>query len=139
MKKLFLLVSLLMLLSTATLALAKTAHITFTTPTNETWKTLVIYGTEPYIVQGLEEGTYTAHGQISEPGASSVDASGFIAGTTYYFTALREDANGEKSEYATAISFKVPDNIPTQYEALPKIEIDGHVFTIQITVDSSGN
>ena len=134
MKKLFLLASFFILLA-STVAMAKTAHITFDTPPNDTWKTWVIYGTEPFIVQGLEAGTYTAFGKVSEPGASSVDAEGFVAGTTYYFTAIREDADGEKSEYATAVSYTVPENTPIDYDQLPPIEIDGHTFTIQISVN----
>lgn len=132
MKKLFF--SLIFSLLFVNFTYAEKLRIDFTAPPNSTWKTWVLYSLTPNIEDSIENGIMVENinGQISELGETFVEASGFVAGKTYYFTAVREDLDGNKSKYAVEKSFDIPRNNIFHFENLPPIEIEDHTFILEI-------
>lgn len=134
-KLLFSLIFTLILISTS-ISQAKSVRVEFTSPPDTTWKTWVLYSLVPNIADRINNGTVEEetiiNGQISKLGETFVEAGGFISGETYYFTAIRVDLNGNKSGYAEEVVFPIPENEPFYFEPLPNIEINGHVFTLEI-------
>ena len=104
-----------------------TAHVTFDAASDPTYKTVVLVSET--------SGDYSeAYGQISEPGATTVDIASIKPATQYYFIAYRLTAENERSANSEEYPFLTEANIAPIVHSLPPIETGGVVLNISVTV-----
>ena len=123
MRKIFLAVLLVVLIPA--IVSAVNLKIEFTPPTDPTWDTHVIVGTESGVYQW---------GQAAGPGAGLVVIPNFERGETYYFSAYRITPDNTKSSYAEEVVYTVPVDAPPVLTALPPVEIEHATISITVTV-----
>lgn len=105
------------------------AHVEYTVSTDPTDKTVVLVSET--------SGDYgSSYGQISEPGADSVDIGNIKPSTTYYFVAYRLASNGQRSLYSEEVEYTTSATEDPVVYPLPSIVLEGVVLNIQIIVET---